>query len=149
MVPEWVGFLPTVNAGLNGLATLLLAVGYLQIKRGRRDAHRACMLAAFGTSILFLACYLTYHIALHHFTGESGRKFAGQGWIRPVYFSILISHVLLAAAVPVLAVVTILHGLNARWDKHRRWARVTFPIWMYVSITGVVIYFLLYHWPAG
>lgn len=147
--PDWVMLLPAVNAVLNSLATVLLVVGMLMIKRGRRDAHKNVMLTAFAVSIAFLACYLTYHFALHHYTGESSRKFAGEGLIRPVYFTILISHVLLAAAVPVLAIVTIRRGLRAQWDAHRRIAKITLPIWLYVSVTGVIIYLMLYQWPVG
>jgi protein SCO1 len=148
-MPDWVAALPAVNASLNGLATLLLVAGLIAIKRGRREGHKRLMLTAFATSIVFLVCYLVYHAALHHYTGESGRRFEGKGLIKTVYFTILISHVILAAAVPVLACVTIYRGLKQQWDRHRRIARITFPIWLYVSVTGVVIYGLLYHWPAG
>ena len=147
MVPDWVAVLPTVNAGLNGLATVLLLVGFVLIKRGRREAHKRVMLSAFGTSIVFLVCYLAYHFSLHHYTGESGKKFGGVGVIRPIYFVILITHVVLAAAVPVLASMTIWRAWRQNWEGHRRLARVTFPIWVYVSVTGVIIYALLYHWP--
>ena len=141
--PDWVLFLPTVNASLNGLATILLCVGLALIKAGKRDAHKAVMLTAFVVSCLFLGCYLTYHAHV------ISRSFGGTGPIRYVYYSILITHVVLAAAVPVLALRTIYLGLKQRWDAHRRIAKVTFPIWLYVSITGVVIYGLLYHWPVG
>jgi protein SCO1/2/putative membrane protein len=147
--PDWVYTLPTVNAGLNSLATVLLISGYVLIKRGRRDAHRNVMLTAFVTSILFLGCYLTYHFALKHYTGASSQPFQGQGAVRPVYFTILITHVILAAAVPVLALITIYRGLKQQWEKHRRIATITFPIWVYVSVTGVIIYLMLYHWPVG
>lgn len=146
MVPEWVALLPTVNAGLNGLATVLLLTGFLLIKRGRREAHARVMVSAFGTSIVFLVCYLTYHFALHHYTGESGKKFGGVGAIRLIYFVILITHVLLAMTVPVLASMTIYRAWRQNWEGHRRLARITFPIWVYVSVTGVIIYALLYHW---
>ena len=138
-----------INAGLNGLATVLLLTGFVLIKRGRREAHARVMLSAFGTSVVFLACYLTYHFALHHYTGESGRKFSGVGVIRPIYFVILISHVFLAMMVPVLASMTIWRAWRRNWVGHRRLARVTFPIWVYVSVTGVIIYVLLYHWPVA
>lgn len=147
--PDWVYVLPTVNASLNGLATLLLVAGLVLIKCGRRDAHKNVMLTAFGVSIAFLLCYLAYHFALHHYTHEAGQKFAGQGAIRPVYFTILITHVVLAAAVPVLAIITIRRGLKARWEAHRKIAKITFPIWLYVSVTGVIIYLMLYQWPVG
>ncbi len=139
-VPTWVMWLPTVNASLNGVATVLLCVGLALVKAGRRDAHRRVMLSAFATSCLFLACYLVYHAHV------VSKKFAGEGAIRYVYYAILLTHVVLAAAVPVLALRTIYLGLKQRWDAHRKIARITFPIWVYVSVTGVVIYFMLYHW---
>lgn len=144
MLPDWVAVLPMVNACLNGVATLLLLAGYVLIKRGRRAAHERLMLAAFATSILFLVSYLTYHFALHHYTGESGKRFEGQGVTRQVYFLILISHVILAALVPVLASMTIWRAWCKDWNRHRQLARVTFPIWVYVSVTGVIIYLMLY-----
>lgn len=147
-IPNWVLALPAVNASLNGLATLLLVGGFVFIKRGNVTAHKTAMLTAFATSILFLACYLVYHAALHRYTGTGSRAFTGTGIIRPVYFTILISHVVLAAAVPVLASMTIYRGLKSQWDKHKRIAKVTFPIWLYVSVTGVIIYAVLYHWPV-
>jgi protein SCO1 len=147
-MPDWVAVLPTVNASLNGLATVLLIAGYVAIKQGRRTLHRNLMLTTFGTSVVFLACYLTYHFALHHYTGESGKKFLGQGVIRPIYFTILISHILLAVPVAVLACMTIYRAWRQRWEAHRQLARITYPIWLYVSITGVVIYCMLYHWPV-
>lgn len=145
MPPAWVTALPTVNAGLNGLATLLLLFGYIEIRRGHRETHKRLMLTAFGTSVAFLACYLTYHIGLQIYTGESSKRFTGTGTIRLVYFAILISHVLLAAAVPVLAGLTIFRAWRQDWSRHRQIARITFPIWLYVSVTGVVIYVMLYH----
>ncbi len=148
MPPTWVTTLPAINAALNSLATILLVVGYLQVKKGRKDAHRRLMLAAFATSVAFLVCYLVYHLALRHYTGDSSKPFPGTGLIRPVYFSILITHIILAAAVPVLTSITIYRGLKQQWESHRRIAKVTFPIWLYVSVTGVIIYFMVYHWPA-
>ena len=139
-MPDWVSWLPAINASLNGLATMLLVSGYILILQNRRDAHKRAMLAAFGVSVVFLACYLVYH-------GYAGSKpFTGTGYIRPVYFTILISHIILAAAVPFLAGLTIYRGLKGQWEKHKRIARLTFPIWLYVSITGVMIYVMLYHW---
>lgn len=149
MIPDWVAGLPAVNASLNALATVLLLTGYVLIRRGRRQAHGRTMISAFATSVVFLVCYLVYHFALHHYTGESGRKFAGTGVIRPIYFTILISHVVLAVPVAVLALMTIWRAWRQQWAAHRRLARITFPIWVYVSVTGVIIYLLLYHWPAG
>jgi uncharacterized membrane protein YozB (DUF420 family) len=134
-------YLPTVNAALNALATVLLVGGYVQIRRKRERVHRNLMLAAFGVSILFLICYLVYHARI------GSKRFEHQGLIRPVYYSILLTHVTLAAAVPVLAGTTIYLGLRDRRVGHRRLALWTFPIWLYVSVTGVVIYVMLYHLP--
>lgn len=130
--------LPTLNAALNGLSAVFLCAGYLFIRAGNREAHRRCMLAAFACSILFLVSYLIYHFHV----GSVG--FKGQGWIRPVYFTILISHTILATAVVPLALITLIRALRQRFDAHRRIARWTFPIWAYVSVTGVVIYLMLY-----
>ena len=138
-----IGSLPTINALLNLTATALLVIGWVQIRRGRETAHRNLMIAAFGTSVAFLACYLVYHAQV------GSRPFPHTGAIRPVYFTILISHIVLAATVPVLAGVTLFLGLTGRRRTHRRVARVTFPIWLYVSVTGVVIYLLLYQLPAA
>lgn len=154
-IPDWVTRLPAINAALNGTATLLLICGLLLIRRGRRDAHKRVMLSAFAVSVVFLACYLVYHFALDHYTGSGSRPFRGTGFIRPVYFAVLISHVLLAAATPFLAIATIVlalrqdrrvkRGLQADWRRHTRIAKVTFPVWLYVSVTGVVIYVMVYH----
>ena len=148
-LPGWAATLPTVNALLNSLATALLVAGFVLIKKNKRDAHRNVMLTAFGTSVVFLGCYLVYHFALHHYTGTHGKAFPGTGAARVVYLAILISHVVLAAVVPVLAIITIVRGLNADWERHRKIAKITFPIWLYVSVTGVVIYLMLYHWPVA
>ena len=130
--------LPAVNAALNGTTALLLSSGWVMIRLSRIAAHRLCMLSAFGVSTVFLASYLYYH-------AHAGlRHFQGAGWIRPVYFAILISHTALAAAIVPLAVVTIALGLSARFPMHRRIARWTLPLWLYVSLTGVVVYVLLY-----
>lgn len=147
-VPAWVLRLPAVNASLNGLATVLLFAGWVLIKSRKPGAHKATMLTAFAVSMAFLACYLVYHQQLRQWTGSGSHRFEGQGWIRPVYYTILISHVVLAATVPFLALVTIYRGLRSQWERHKRLARVTFPIWLYVSVTGVIIYFILYHWPG-
>jgi protein SCO1 len=146
-LPDWLTALPAINASLNSLATVLLVTGFLLIKQGKRDAHRNVMLTAFAVSVVFLVCYLTYHAGLHHYTGERGKPFTGTGAARTVYFTILISHVILAAVVPFLAVITIYRGLKADWVRHKKIAKVTFPVWLYVSITGVVIYLMLYHLP--
>ena len=130
--------LPAVNATLNGISAVLLVVGYLLIRSRRIDAHRRVMLAAFATSSLFLICYLVYHLQV------GSVRFPRQGFVRTLYFGILISHVTLAFAVPPLAIVTLSRGLKARYDRHRAIARWTLPIWLYVSVTGVLVYVLLY-----
>jgi uncharacterized membrane protein YozB (DUF420 family) len=130
--------LPALNATLNGIAAILLVTGYLFIKQGRRRQHQWCMLGALTTSALFLVSYVTYH--LH----AGSRPFPGQGPIRLVYFAILITHVVLAAIIVPLALVTAVRGLRSQFDQHVRIARWTFPVWVYVSVTGVVIYLMLY-----
>ena len=131
--------LPTVNATLNGLAAVLLVWGYSLIRRKRVETHRKVMLAAFVTSSLFLICYLVYHAQV------GSVRFPKAGPIRTVYLGILASHTLLAATVPVLAIITLRRGLGGRYAMHRRIARWTLPIWLYVSVTGVVVYLMLYH----
>jgi len=131
--------LPTVNACLNGLAALLLIWGYTLIRRKQVSTHRKVMITAFITSCLFLVCYLIYHAQV------GSVHFPKTGVIRTVYLSILGTHTALAAAVPVLAIITLRRGLSSRFDKHRRIARWTLPIWLYVSVTGVVVYVMLYH----
>jgi uncharacterized membrane protein YozB (DUF420 family) len=130
--------LPAVNATLNAISAVLLLIGYRLIRQRRIDAHRRVMISAFATSTLFLICYLIYH------ANVGARPFPGQGSIRLVYFAVLISHVVLAATVPPLALITLIRGLRARYDKHRRIARWTLPIWLYVSVTGVIVYVMLY-----
>jgi putative membrane protein len=130
--------LPVLNATLNGVAAILLVSGYVFIKQGRRQKHQWCMLGALATSALFLISYVTYHLNV------GSRPFPGQGPIRLVYFAILITHVILAAVIVPLALLTAARGLMSEFDKHVRIARWTFPIWLYVSITGVVIYVMLY-----
>jgi protein SCO1 len=149
-LPSWAAALPAVNAGLNGLAGVMLATGYVLIKRKQRSAHAWSMIAAFVTSILFLGCYLAYHYALHAYTGEAGKRFGHQGTlVGVVYLLILITHVILAAVVPVLASITLYRAWRQDWFRHRRVAVITFPIWVYVSVTGVIIYTMLYHWPGA
>ena len=131
--------LPDVNAVLNSLSALLLLAGYRNIRRRNIPAHRACMLAAFVVSTLFLISYLTYHFQV------GSVPFRRQGWIRPVYFTILLTHIVLAAAILPLALVTLHRAWRERFDRHRRLARWTLPLWLYVSLTGVVIYAMLYH----
>jgi len=130
--------LPAVNAILNGTAATLLVAGFALVRSGRREAHRRVMTAAFACSILFLVSYLVYH-------AEVGSvRFQGTGAVRTVYLSILLTHTVLAAAVPFLAVATLVLARRERFESHRRLARVTLPIWLYVSVTGVVIYLMLY-----
>jgi uncharacterized membrane protein YozB (DUF420 family) len=133
-----ISHLPAVNATLNAIAGTLLLSGYVMIRRGRIETHRRLMLSAFATSALFLVSYVIYH------ANAGSRPFQGQGPVRTLYFVILVSHVVLAAAVLPLALITLTHGLRARFDRHRRIARWTFPIWLYVSVTGVVVYLMLY-----
>ena len=130
--------LPAVNATLNALSGILLLTGYVLIRRRQINAHRNVMLAAFGSSTLFLVCYLVYHAEV------GSRPFTGQGPIRLVYFVILISHVILAAAILPMAIATLRRGLTGQYSRHVRIARWTFPAWMYVSVTGVVVYWMLY-----
>ncbi len=144
---DLIPLLPHVNASLNALATLLLVVGYVLIKRRREAAHRRTMLGCFAVSVLFLACYLTYHAntaAVNRFPAYPPAA------VRIAYYLILLTHVVLAAAVPVLALTTIYLGLRDRRSAHRRLARWTLPIWLYVSVTGVLVYLMLYHgFPAA
>jgi len=130
--------LPALNATLNAIAAVLLIVGYYLIRRGRREAHRRAMLAAFATSTLFLVSYVIYHANI------GSRPFTGQGPIRIVYFTILITHVILAAAILPMALITLNHALRGRFERHVPIARWTLPIWLYVSLTGVVVYLMLY-----
>lgn len=130
--------LPAVNASLNALSGVLLVVAYALIRARRIEQHRLVMLAAFATSSLFLASYLIYHAQV------GSVRFTREGFVRPVYYTILITHVTLAAAVVPLALVTLSRGLKRRFVQHRRIARWTFPIWLYVSVTGVLVYVLLY-----
>ena len=136
--------LPVVNASLNALSTVFLTVGYIFIKQRKQNAHRNCMVAAFITSTIFLACYLTYHLTVKAVT-----KFQGQGIVRPIYFLILITHVILAVVIVPLILVTLNRALKQRWEFHKKIARWTWPLWMYVSITGVIVYLMLYQWFPG
>jgi len=138
--------LPAVNATLNGIATVLLLIGFYKIRQKKWQEHRGWMIAAFATSVLFLISYIAYHTL----RGGINTPFGGTGMIAVVYKFILFSHIILAAAVPVLAIITLNRGLRNRFDRHRKIARWTFPIWLYVSVTGVVVYLMLYHWfPAA
>ena len=130
--------LPAVNASLNALSGLLLLTGYVMIRTRRIQQHRRCMIAAFITSSVFLVSYIVYHAQV------GSVPFTRQGFVRPMYFAILVTHVTLAAAVVPLALVTLTRGLKGRYPQHIRIARWTFPIWLYVSVTGVLVYVLLY-----
>ncbi len=130
--------LPALNASLNALASLFLLAGYVLIRQKQVPAHRACMVAALATSVLFLTSYVIYHYNV------GSRPFTGTGPIRVVYFAILISHVLLAIAIVPMVLITVSRALSRRFDAHRRIARITWPLWMYVSVTGVVVYVMLY-----
>ena len=130
--------LPTVNATLNGVAFVLLLIGFALIRARRIEAHRAVMLAAFACSVLFLVSYLVYHAQV------GSTRFPGTGAARSIYLGILLTHTVLAAAVPFLALITLVRALRRRFDRHRAIARWTLPIWLYVSATGVVIYWMLY-----
>ena len=130
--------LPTINATLNAISGIFLLAGYVLIKRRQINAHRNAMLGAFATSTLFLICYLIYHAQ------AGSRSFTGQGPIRYIYFVILISHIVLAAAILPMAISTLSRGLRGRYDDHKRIAKKTFPAWMYVSVTGVIVYLMLY-----
>jgi putative membrane protein len=131
--------LPTLNAALNATSAVLLALGYRFIRRRQIAAHRACMVAAFGVSIVFLISYLTYHYQV------GSVRFPWTGWVRGLYLTILATHTVLAALVPPLAIVTLSRAVRARFDRHRRIARWTLPVWLYVSVTGVIVYWMLYH----
>ncbi|MEE3203405.1 MAG: DUF420 domain-containing protein [Acidobacteriota bacterium] len=130
--------LPEVNATLNAISALLLVTGYILIRRGQTQEHRLCMLAAFVTSALFLASYVVYHLNV------GSVAFTGQGTIRMVYFTILLSHIILAIVILPMAIVTLLRALRGQFESHRRIAKWTLPLWLYVSVTGVVVYWMLY-----
>ena len=134
--------LPAIEATLNGVATVLITTGFILIKKGNRTAHRACMLSAAAASALFLVFYLTYHALMR----GAHTPFGGEGAIRWVYFVILWTHIPLAALIAFLVPKTFIFALKGEFERHRAWARVTFPIWFYVSITGVLVYLFLYQW---
>ncbi len=136
--------LPAVNATLNGLSAVLLATGYIFIKRGNKIAHRNCMISALVTSTVFLVCYLTYHYRMKQAYGEAHTRFLDPAWFRPFYLAILFTHLIGAFAIVPLVIMTTTRALRERFDAHKRIARWTWPIWMYVSVTGVIIYLLLY-----
>lgn len=135
--PAWVAVLPTVNACFNASSSVLMVAGIVAIKRGRRDIHLRFMLGALLASTLFLLSYIAYH----HFHGDT--KFLGVGWVRPLYFFILISHIILSAVVLPLLMATVYFAAAGKLDKHKPLAKLVFPLWLYVSVTGVAVYFFL------
>ena len=137
--------LPAVNACLNGLSAIFLTAGYYFIRHDNRMAHRNCMVSAFVSSTIFLACYLTYHIGMRIHYGKGHTEFHEPPWFRPFYLVILFSHLALAIAIVPLVLITLQRAVKQRFELHKKIARWTWPIWMYVSVTGVVIYLVLYH----
>jgi putative membrane protein len=131
--------LPAVDGTLNGLSAIFLGAGFVFIKKKNIPAHRACMISAFVTSVIFLACYLTYHIFVHHVT-----RFENPPWFRPIYLTLLTSHTILAVVIVPLILITLNRALKERFELHRKIARWTWPLWMYVSVTGVAVYLILY-----
>ncbi len=136
--------LPAVNASLNGLSAVFLSAGYIFIRRKNQMAHRNCMVAAFVTSVVFLACYLTYHGYLAVVLHQGPTRFLHPLWFRPIYLTILLTHTVLAVVIVPLILVTLYRAKKERFELHKRIARWTWPLWMYVSVTGVIVYFLLY-----
>ena len=134
--------LPALNATLNSISTIFIAAGWYLSRRGLWRQHIACMIAAITTSALFLVSYVTYHYA----RGGQSTQFTGQGIVRPIYFAILISHILLAFIILPLVIATVMPAFRRRWEKHKRLGRWTMPIWLYVSVTGVLVYLMLYRW---
>jgi uncharacterized membrane protein YozB (DUF420 family) len=136
---DYIAYLPHLNACLNATSGILLFAGYTFIRRGRITAHKRCQLSALAASLLFLVSYLTYH----YFYGAT--RFAGQGIARPIYFTILTSHTILAVVIVPLVAITLTRALRTDFERHRRIARITLPLWLYVSVTGVLVYLMLYH----
>jgi putative membrane protein len=132
--------LPSLNAILNATSGILIIIGYVMIRRKKVAAHRACMIGAVSASIIFLISYLIYHFNV------GATRFAGTGWSRPFYFTVLISHTILAVTLVPFVIMTLRRALKGDFARHRKIARWTFPMWVYVSITGVIVYFMLYHW---
>jgi len=136
--------LPVVNATLNGLSAVFLTLGFIFIKRGNKIAHRNCMISAFCTSTIFLGCYLTYHGYLAMVLHRGPTRFLNPAWFRPIYLTILISHTILAITIVPMILMTLWRAKMGRFEQHKKIARWTWPLWMYVSVTGVIIYWLLY-----
>lgn len=146
---DFIFTLPHVNALLNATSATFLIIGYVLIRRRQIEAHRRAMTAAFISSIVFLISYVLYHSLLAYYLGQGPTRFRGEGIIRPVYFFILLTHTFLAAVIAPLVIITLRRGLKGNYDRHRRIARWTFPLWLYVSVTGVVVYLMLYQiYPA-
>ena len=142
---DFIFTLPHINALLNTTSALFLIAGFIFIRRRKIEAHRKSMLAAFIASIVFLISYILYHSLLAYYLGQGPTKFRGEGFIRPVYFTILLTHTILAVAIVPFVLITLRRGLRRQDDKHRRIARWTLPLWLYVSVTGVLVYLFLYH----
>jgi putative membrane protein len=138
-MPDYISYLPHVNAFLNSTSTVFLIIGFILIRNGRVKAHMKCQLAAVITSTFFLISYLTYH----YYHGDT--RFLGQGIVRPIYFAILITHVILAMVIVPLVLITLYRAWRFDFNRHKRIARWTLPIWLYVSVTGVIVYLMLYH----
>jgi uncharacterized membrane protein YozB (DUF420 family) len=136
--------LPVVNASLNGLSAVFLGAGFYFIRRKNVTAHRNCMISAFVSSVFFLACYITYHTYLVYVLHRGPTRFLEPAWFRPIYIAILVSHTILAVVIVPMVFMTLSRALKQRFDLHRKIARWTWPLWMYVSVTGVLIYYLLY-----
>ncbi|HSB11043.1 MAG TPA: DUF420 domain-containing protein [Blastocatellia bacterium] len=137
-----ISFFPPLNAILNATSGILIVIGFLFIRRRHIKAHHACMIGAVTSSSLFLISYLVYHVGF-----KAGvTRFTGEGWVRPVYYTILISHTILAVTVVPFVIITLKRAIGKKFALHKRIARWTFPMWLYVSVTGVIVYFMLYHW---
>src|SRR6187549_3611295 len=146
---EYLYIFPHLNATLNATSGIFLITGFYFIRTKQIARHRACMLTAASVSSVFLACYLTHHALRTYYFGLGPTRFTGEGLVRPIYFTILTSHTILAATVTPFVLLTLWRGLKGQYDKHRKIARLVFPVWLYVSVTGVVVYILLYHLYPG
>lgn len=148
-VETLVEILPAINASLNACATLCLTIGFILIRKDReknQNAHRACMLSAFSISVVFLVLYVSHKFLKNYVGADINTAFTGEGFWRWIYYPMLLSHVLLAMIIVPLILVTLFYAFKGRYETHRKWARWTFPMWYYVSVTGVLVYFFLYQW---
>lgn len=146
---DWLKIFPHLNASLNATSALFLILGFYFIRRLMIRQHKACMLTAFSFSTLFLICYLAHHALRTYYFGLGPTRFTGEGIARPIYFTILTTHTILAAVVAPFVLVTLYRALKGKFELHKKIARIVFPIWLYVSLTGVVVYIMLYHlYPA-